>query len=92
MSYDYAIADVFTDTPLEGNPVAVFLDAADLDSERMQRTARELNLSETVFITGRDADGAVRIRIFTPPSNCRSPATRCSAPRSYSRRATRTDS
>ena len=66
MSHDYVIADVFTDTPLEGNPVAVFLDAADLDTERMQRVARELNLSETVFITGPAGDGGASIRIFTP--------------------------
>jgi trans-2,3-dihydro-3-hydroxyanthranilate isomerase len=65
----YAIADVFCVRPLEGNPVAVFTDAAGLDGETMQRTARELNLSETVFVfddhgNGADADAAVRI--FTP--------------------------
>jgi trans-2,3-dihydro-3-hydroxyanthranilate isomerase len=63
----YVIADVFTDTPLEGNPVAVFTDATGLSTEVMQRTARELNLSETVFIfrsEGRDAH--LRVRIFTP--------------------------
>jgi trans-2,3-dihydro-3-hydroxyanthranilate isomerase len=66
VTHDYVIADVFTDTPLEGNPVAVFLDAGGLDGPLMQRTARELNLSETVFITGRAVDGGVSIRIFTP--------------------------
>lgn len=65
----YVIADVFTDMPLEGNPVAVFLDADGLSGETMQRAARELNLSETVFLLAPDpaqpaAD--VRARIFTP--------------------------
>ena len=46
----YVIADVFTDVPLEGNPLAVFTDGAGLDDDLMQRAARELNLSETVFV------------------------------------------
>ena len=66
--HPYAIADVFCTAPLEGNPVAVFTDADGLDGETMQRTARELNLSETVFVldptTATGADAA--IRIFTP--------------------------
>ena len=49
----YVIVDVFTDVPLEGNPVAVFTEAAGLEAELMQRTARELNLSETVFVFAR---------------------------------------
>jgi trans-2,3-dihydro-3-hydroxyanthranilate isomerase len=62
------IADVFTDVPLEGNPVAVFMDGAGLGGDLMQRTARELNLSETVFVLPADDDhGAdARVRIFTP--------------------------
>lgn len=64
----YAIADVFCDAPLEGNPVAVFTDGEGLDGEVMQRTARELNLSETVFVLGADgdSDADARVRIFTP--------------------------
>lgn len=62
----YVIADVFTDTPLEGNPVAVFTDAGDLSSELMQWIAREMNLSETVFVLTGDGDADARIRIFTP--------------------------
>jgi trans-2,3-dihydro-3-hydroxyanthranilate isomerase len=54
--------DVFTDRPLAGNPLAVVLDADDLDDEQMQAIARELGLSETVFVSG----GAARLRIFTP--------------------------
>jgi trans-2,3-dihydro-3-hydroxyanthranilate isomerase len=62
----YCILDVFTDTPLEGNPVAVFDDAAGLSAELMQRTARELNLSETVFLLAPESAGDARVRIFTP--------------------------
>ena len=62
----YLIVDVFTDTPLRGNPVAVFLDAGDLPAELMQRIARELNLSETTFVLPPENDGDVRVRIFTP--------------------------
>src|SRR6185312_15269090 len=61
----YVIADVFTDTPLQGNPVAVFTDATGLSTEVMQRAARELNLSETVFVL-RSEHAHLRVRIFTP--------------------------
>lgn len=65
--YRYTIADVFTDVPLEGNPVAVFTDATGLSPEVMQRTAREMNLSETVFVLRKEDPGAhFRVRIFTP--------------------------
>lgn len=58
---------MFTDTPLKGNPVAVFGDGMGLSDEVMQRTARELNLSETVFVMpAADRDADVRVRIFTP--------------------------
>jgi trans-2,3-dihydro-3-hydroxyanthranilate isomerase len=71
----YVVADVFTDTPLEGNPVAVFLEADGMSEETMRRLARELNLSETAFLLApervepvkpgaRRADA--RARIFTP--------------------------
>jgi trans-2,3-dihydro-3-hydroxyanthranilate isomerase len=63
----YTIADVFTDVPLEGNPVAVFTDASGLDTDVMQRAARELNLSETVFLLrAEDPNAHLRARIFTP--------------------------
>lgn len=63
----YVIADVFTDVPLEGNQLAVFTQAEGLGDELMQRAARELNLSETVFVFAPDGDTAdARIRIFTP--------------------------
>jgi trans-2,3-dihydro-3-hydroxyanthranilate isomerase len=64
--HQYVIVDVFTDTPLEGNQLAVFTDASDLSGERMQRAARETNLSESVFVVGRGDGADARIRIFTP--------------------------
>ncbi len=68
MKHTYAVVDVFTDTPLEGNPVAVFADGAGLEAPLMQRAARELNLSETVFLLAPDDPAAAdaRARIFTP--------------------------
>jgi trans-2,3-dihydro-3-hydroxyanthranilate isomerase len=65
-TYEYVVADVFTDVPLEGNPVAVFLDSAGISAERMQQIAREMHLSETVFVLPAENDGDVRVRIFTP--------------------------
>ncbi|HUA04130.1 MAG TPA: PhzF family phenazine biosynthesis protein [Solirubrobacteraceae bacterium] len=64
----YTIADVFTDVPLEGNAVAVFTDATGLGTETMQRAARELHLSETVFVlrAGEESGAHLRVRIFTP--------------------------
>ena len=59
--------DVFTTEPYKGNPVAVVLDADDLDVETMQSIARWTNLSETTFVlrpTTPEAD--YRLRIFTP--------------------------
>jgi trans-2,3-dihydro-3-hydroxyanthranilate isomerase len=63
--------DVFTDTPLCGNPLAVFMDADGLDDAEMQALAREMNLSETAFVLPATAAGAAagashRLRIFTP--------------------------
>jgi len=65
-SFRYVLADVFTDVPLEGNQLAVFTDARDLDELTMQRLALELGLSETVFVLPPRAGGTVRVRIFTP--------------------------
>lgn len=66
MRHRYVIADVFTDRPLEGNQLAVFIDASEIDEDRFQRTAREMNLSETVFVLPSEIGGDARIRIFTP--------------------------
>ena len=62
----YVIADVFTDTPLAGNGLAVFTDGRGVETEQMQQLAREMNLSETVFVLPAEADGHARMRIFTP--------------------------
>jgi trans-2,3-dihydro-3-hydroxyanthranilate isomerase len=62
----YLIADVFTATPLEGNQLGVFPDGRGLDGTLMQRTARELNLSETVFFLPSERGCDARVRIFTP--------------------------
>ena len=70
-AHAYTIVDVFTDTPLEGNGVAVFTDAGGIDDATMQRLARELNLSETVFALAPQNGADARIRIFTPNSELR---------------------
>lgn len=64
--HPYEILDVFTDAPLEGNQVAIFGEADTIDPARMQRVARELNLSETVFVLSDSAEVDARVRIFTP--------------------------
>lgn len=59
--------DVFTHTPLSGNPLAVVHDAMGLDGAAMQGIAREFNLSETVFVLPETVPGhRADIRIFTP--------------------------
>ena len=65
-SLRYHRLDVFTDRPFAGNPLAVFPEADGLDPATMQRIAREMNLSETVFCQRPTApDATVRMRIFT---------------------------
>ena len=64
--FRYVVADVFTDTPLQGNQVAVFTDAREIPEEKLQPIAREMNLSETVFVYKPEGEGHARIRIFTP--------------------------
>lgn len=62
----YVLLDVFTDTPLRGNPLAVFTAAGELEGGEMQRIAREMNLSESVFCLPPRSGGDLRVRIFTP--------------------------
>jgi trans-2,3-dihydro-3-hydroxyanthranilate isomerase len=64
--HSYQVLDVFTATPLEGNQVAVFDDGLGLDGSLMQRAARELNLSETVFLLPPPDGADAAVRIFTP--------------------------
>ncbi|HEX6354434.1 PhzF family phenazine biosynthesis protein [Actinophytocola sp.] len=63
---DYVVVDVFTDRPLAGNPVAVFPDAAGMSESQMRSVARELKLSETVFVFPARGGGDAEVRIFTP--------------------------
>ena len=68
-NYEFVQLDVFTRTPLTGNPLAVFGDARGLTDQQMQALAREMNLSETTFILPREpnveAQQGKRVRIFT---------------------------
>jgi len=68
-TYEFIQLDVFTQTPLAGNPLAVFPDARALNDAEMQALAREMNLSETTFILPRDrateAREGKKVRIFT---------------------------
>ncbi|MGE5208412.1 MAG: PhzF family phenazine biosynthesis protein [Alphaproteobacteria bacterium] len=68
-TYEFVQLDVFTQTPLAGNPLAVFYDARGLDDAEMQALAREMNLSETTFIFPRDDATEIKegkkVRIFT---------------------------
>ena len=66
MTLRYVVADVFTDTALSGNQLAVFTDGREVDDETMQKLAREVNFSETVFVLPPKDGGHARIRIFTP--------------------------
>jgi trans-2,3-dihydro-3-hydroxyanthranilate isomerase len=67
MDLAYHTLDVFTDRTFGGNPLGVFPDAAHLSADLMQRIAREMNLSETVFLGPPETDaGTARVRIFTP--------------------------
>ena len=63
----FATLDVFTDKRFTGNPLAVVLEPAGLDTRAMQTIAREFNLSETVFVfPPADAGSRAKLRIFTP--------------------------
>ncbi len=67
MALSYSVYDVFTDTKLAGNPLAVIFDGEGLEDEAMQAIARETNLSETVFVQPANNPAyTARIRIFTP--------------------------
>jgi trans-2,3-dihydro-3-hydroxyanthranilate isomerase len=74
-TYRFVQLDVFTDKSFAGNPLAVFPEAEGLSDERMMQIAREMNLSETVFVlepksesrsAGAESKVLRRLRIFTP--------------------------
>ena len=66
MDLPFHTLDVFTDRTFGGNPLGVFPNAAHLPSALMQRIAREMNLSESVFLGPPESGGVARVRIFTP--------------------------
>lgn len=67
MDHRYRVVDVFTENALAGNALAVFPDATRIDGALMPEIARELNLSETVFVLpATDPACIARLRIFTP--------------------------
>lgn len=67
MKRRYAVADVFTDTPFLGNPVAVVLDAEGITSGQMQQIAAEFGYSETTFVLPPvESTNTAQVRIFTP--------------------------
>ena len=65
-TFRYVVVDVFTDTPLAGNQLAVFTDAREIPEEQLQQLAREINFSETVFVYPAEGEAHAKIRIFTP--------------------------
>lgn len=66
-AYRFVQMDVFTEKAFTGNSLAVFPEAEGLSSEEMMQIAREMNLSETVFVLKHDNDSVLRrLRIFTP--------------------------
>jgi trans-2,3-dihydro-3-hydroxyanthranilate isomerase len=65
--HEYAIYDVFTETRLAGNPLAVVFDCGGMDEKAMQRVAGEFNLSETAFVLPAESPHhSAAVRIFTP--------------------------
>ena len=69
MKYPLFIVDVFAEAKYEGNQLAVVLDDVGLETEMMQKIAREMHFSETTFITGYDLEKRTfKVRIFTPES------------------------
>ena len=65
MTVEFIQVDVFALAPYSGNPLAVFPDAGKLTDRQMQMVAREMNLSESIFVTA-IRDGSYDVRIFTP--------------------------
>jgi trans-2,3-dihydro-3-hydroxyanthranilate isomerase len=66
MNHRFHTLDVFTTTRFQGNPLAVITDGDGLSNDQMQAIAREMNLSETVFVQKPTDDRALaRLRIFT---------------------------
>jgi trans-2,3-dihydro-3-hydroxyanthranilate isomerase len=63
----FFIVDVFAEAKLEGNQLAVVIEGEGWSTEKMQKFTREMNFSESTFITGSDLDKRIfKVRIFTP--------------------------
>jgi len=66
MEHRFYTLDVFTNNRFEGNPLAVFTDGDGLSDDQMLAIAREMNLSETVFVQKpAEEEALARLRIFT---------------------------
>lgn len=69
MNYEYYISDVFTHQIFNGAQVAVFPVANGLSDQMMAKIAREINLSETVFLFNKhDSENNWKMRVFSPYS------------------------
>ncbi|MCS7232534.1 MAG: PhzF family phenazine biosynthesis protein [Synergistetes bacterium] len=66
MVKNFFIVDVFAENKYSGNQLAVFLDAENIPPEEMQLIAREMNYSETTFVSSQEKSGSYDVRIFTP--------------------------
>ena len=66
MSFTYYTADVFTETVFQGAQIAVFPAATGMSDEQMLLIARELNLSESVFVSPGAQDNHFKLRTFSP--------------------------
>jgi trans-2,3-dihydro-3-hydroxyanthranilate isomerase len=62
----YVLVDVFTDTALSGNQLAVFTDARGIESELMQALTKEIGFSESTFVLPAESGGTAKVRIFNP--------------------------
>lgn len=71
MKLKYNLLNAFTKTHFNGVQIAVFNQADDLSSDRMLKLAKELNLTESVFISRSDMKGCdAKLQIFTPQGEC----------------------
>ena len=75
-TFRYVVADVFTDTPLTGNQLAVFTDARELADDEMQSLAREMKFSESVFVFRRRTTVTCGSGSSRRPTRCCLPGTR----------------
>lgn len=66
MNKKYSITEVFSEVAYQGNQLATFPDATELDGAEMQKIARAFNFAETTFIVGGSLETGFDVRIFTP--------------------------